>query len=31
MTRLLCPYPAVAVYRGTGDTNDAGSFNCVAP
>jgi hypothetical protein len=31
MTRLLCPYPAVAVYRGTGDTNDAASFNCVAP
>jgi hypothetical protein len=28
MTRPLCPYPAVAKYKGTGDTNDAGSFAC---
>jgi hypothetical protein len=28
MTRLLCPYPQVAVYKGTGDTNDAASFDC---
>jgi feruloyl esterase len=24
----LCPYPKVAVYKGTGDTNDAASFAC---
>jgi len=28
MTRPLCPYPAVAKYKGTGDTNDAVSFAC---
>jgi hypothetical protein len=28
MTRLLCPYPQVAVYKGSGDTNDAASFDC---
>lgn len=27
-TRPLCPYPQVAVYRGSGDTNDAASFTC---
>ena len=28
MTRPLCPYPAVAKYKGTGDTNDAANFAC---
>jgi feruloyl esterase len=28
MTRPLCPYPQTAKYKGTGDTNDAGSFVC---
>jgi feruloyl esterase len=27
-TRPLCPYPEVAVYKGTGDTNDAANFSC---
>ena len=27
-TRPLCPYPAVATYKGTGDTNDARNFTC---
>jgi hypothetical protein len=31
MTRLLCPYPKVARYKGSGDTNDAASFSCAAP
>ena len=26
MTRPLCPYPQVAVYKGVGSTNDAASF-----
>jgi feruloyl esterase len=30
MTRPLCLYPAVAKYKGSGDTNDAGNFSCVA-
>ena len=30
MTRPLCPYPQVAKYKGTGDTNKAESFVCVA-
>ncbi len=30
-TRPICPYPAVARYRGTGDPNDARSFQCAAP
>jgi feruloyl esterase len=30
MTRPLCPYPEVAKYRGTGDTNDAANFVCAA-
>jgi feruloyl esterase len=29
-TRPLCAYPQVAVYRGTGDTNDAANFSCSA-
>ena len=28
--RPLCPYPQVAVYAGTGNTNDAASFVCQA-
>jgi feruloyl esterase len=31
MTRPLCPYPQVAVYQGTGSTNDAGNFACKTP
>jgi feruloyl esterase len=31
MTRPLCPYPQVAVYKGTGTTNDAANFSCKAP
>ena len=31
LSRPLCPYPSVARYAGTGDTNDAKSFVCVAP
>jgi len=27
-TRPFCPYPQVAVYNGTGDTNDAANFTC---
>jgi feruloyl esterase len=27
-TRPLCPYPQVAAYKGTGDTNDAANFAC---
>ena len=30
MTRPLCPYPQVAVYKGTGSTNDAENFVCKA-
>ncbi len=30
-TRPLCPYPAVAVYRGTGSTDDAANFVCRVP
>ena len=28
MTRPLCPYPQIAKYKGTGDTNDAVNFAC---
>jgi feruloyl esterase len=31
MSRLLCPYPQVAVYKGTGNTADATNFVCKAP
>ena len=31
MTRPLCAYPNVAQYKGSGDTNDAANFACVAP
>ena len=27
-TRPLCPYPQVAVYKGSGSTDDAASFAC---
>ena len=28
MTRPLCAYPKFAHYKGTGDTNDSGNFEC---
>jgi feruloyl esterase len=31
MTRPLCPYPEVSVYKGIGSTNDAANFVCKAP
>jgi pimeloyl-ACP methyl ester carboxylesterase len=31
MTRPLCPYPATAKWTGTGSTDDAVNFSCVAP
>lgn len=30
-TRPLCPYPQLASYKGSGDTNDAASFICKTP
>lgn len=30
-TRPLCPYPQVAVYKGTGSNNDASNFACKMP
>ena len=30
-TRPLCPYPQVAKYTGSGSTDDAANFKCVAP
>lgn len=30
-TRPLCPYPQIAVYKGTGSTDDATSFTCAGP
>ncbi len=30
LTRTLCPFPAVAHYNGSGDTNSAEHFSCVA-
>ncbi len=29
MTRPLCPYPQIAKYKGTGDTNESANFACV--
>ncbi len=29
--RPLCAYPAIAAYKGSGATNEATSFSCVAP
>ena len=31
ISRPLCPYPQQARYKGTGDTNDASSFQCSMP
>lgn len=30
LSRPLCPYPQLPRYKGSGDTNDAGNFACVA-
>jgi len=30
-TRLICAYPNIAFYRGTGNVNDAASFACRVP
>jgi feruloyl esterase len=30
-TRVVCPYPEVARYEGTGDDTDAVNFQCIAP
>src|SRR5262249_41944898 len=30
MTRPLCVYPKFALYKGSGDPNDASNFQCVA-
>ena len=30
MTRPLCPFPQIAKYRGTDDTNDSANFVCAA-
>jgi feruloyl esterase len=30
-TRPLCPYPQVARYKGTGSTDEAANFACMAP
>jgi feruloyl esterase len=30
-TRPLCPYPAFAVYQGSGNTDDAANFRCREP
>ena len=29
-TRLLCPYPQIAAYKGRGSTDDAANFVCKA-
>lgn len=31
LQRPLCAYPDVARYKGSGDPNDAGNFNCAKP
>lgn len=31
LTRPVCPYPEVAVYEGTGTTDDEASFRCATP
>jgi feruloyl esterase len=31
MTRPLCPYPQVAQWTGTGNTDDAANFSCKNP
>jgi feruloyl esterase len=30
-TRPVCAYPEVAIYKGSGDTNDAANFKCGRP
>jgi len=30
-TRPVCPYPQVAIYNGSGDTNDDANFHCGTP
>jgi feruloyl esterase len=30
-TRPLCPYPQIAVYKGSGSVDEAESFTCGAP
>jgi feruloyl esterase len=30
-TRPLCPYPQVALYRGSGSIDDASNFSCRMP
>jgi feruloyl esterase len=30
-TRPVCPYPEVAIYKGSGDINDASNFRCGKP
>jgi feruloyl esterase len=30
-SRPLCPYPAVASYKGSGDPNDTANFRCMEP
>ena len=30
-TRPLCPYPSVAQWKGSGSTDEAGNFVCLAP
>ena len=30
-TRPVCPYPQAAIYKGSGDTNDAANFECGIP
>ena len=30
-TRPVCPYPQAAIYKGSGDTNDAANFECGMP
>jgi hypothetical protein len=30
-SRVLCPYPMVARYKKSGDSNDARNFTCVKP
>ena len=30
-TRPLCAYPAVPMYKGTGDVEDASNFSCITP
>ena len=31
LSRPVCPYPAEAVYNGSGDVNDAANFSCRTP